>query len=143
MELLAPAGSPEQLYAALEAGADAVYMGGKAFSARKYAGNFTEEEMTEAVCHCHILGVRVYVTLNTLIADSEWEEMEKYLRFLGSIHIDGLLVQDRGSGQGGTPPHSGYSSSCKHADDGIQSGWRGSSKVLSFSTGCSLKRSVH
>lgn len=96
MELLAPAGSPEQLYAALEAGADAVYMGGKAFSARKYAGNFTEEEMTEAVRHCHILGVRVYVTLNTLIADSEWEEMEKYLRFLGSIHIDGLLVQDLG-----------------------------------------------
>lgn len=96
MELLAPAGSPEQLYAALEAGADAVYMGGKAFSARKYAGNFTEEEMTEAVRYCHILGVRVYVTLNTLIADSEWEEMEKYLRFLGSIHIDGLLVQDLG-----------------------------------------------
>ena len=141
MELLAPAGSPEQLYAALEAGADAVYMGGKAFSARKYAGNFTEEEMTEAVRHCHILGVRVYVTLNTLIADSEWEEMEKYLRFLGSIHIDGLLVQDLGVAR--APPHSGYSSSCKHADDGIQSGWRGSSEVFSFSTGRSLKGSVH
>lgn len=96
MELLAPAGSPEQLYAALEAGADAVYMGGKAFSARKYAGNFTEEEMADAVRTCHILGVRVYVTLNTLVADTEWDALEAYLRFLGSIHIDGLLVQDLG-----------------------------------------------
>lgn len=96
MELLAPAGSPEQLYAALEAGADAVYMGGKAFSARKYAGNFTEEEMADAVRTCHILGVRVYVTLNTLVADTEWDALEAYLRFLGSIRIDGLLVQDLG-----------------------------------------------
>lgn len=96
MELLAPAGSPEQLYAALEAGADAVYMGGKAFSARKYAGNFSDEEMAEAVRACHILGVRVYVTLNTLVADSEWEALRTYLLFLDSLRIDGLLVQDIG-----------------------------------------------
>lgn len=96
MELLAPAGSPEQLYAALEAGADAVYMGGKSFSARKYAGNFTEEEMTEAVRACHILGVRVYVTLNILVADTEWDALAAYLEFLDGLGIDGLLVQDAG-----------------------------------------------
>lgn len=96
MELLAPAGSPEQLLAALEAGADAVYMGGKAFSARKYAGNFSEEDMREAVRLCHGLGVAVYVTLNTLVSDGEWSELEAYLRFLGTLSIDGLLVQDLG-----------------------------------------------
>lgn len=96
MELLAPAGSPEQLLAALDAGADAVYMGGKAFSARKYAGNFSREEMAEAVAVCHTLGVAVYVTLNTLISDGEWEALEEYIQFLGTISIDGLLVQDLG-----------------------------------------------
>ncbi len=96
MELLAPAGTPEQLLAALEAGADAVYMGGKLFSARKYAGNFSNEEMAEAVKSCHTLGVAVYVTLNTLISDGEWDALEDYLRFLGTIDIDGLLVQDLG-----------------------------------------------
>lgn len=96
MELLAPAGSPEQLLAALEAGADAVYMGGKAFSARKFAGNFSREEMTEAVAACHTLGVSVYVTLNTLISDGEWDGLEEYIQFLGTLSIDGLLVQDLG-----------------------------------------------
>lgn len=96
MELLAPAGTPEQLLAALEAGADAVYMGGKLFSARKYAGNFSNEEMAEAIKACHTLGVAVYVTLNTLISDGEWEALEEYLQFLGTLDIDGLLVQDLG-----------------------------------------------
>lgn len=96
MELLAPAGSMQQLFAALEAGADAVYLGGKAFSARKYAGNFTREELTSAVQTCHVLGIRVYVTLNTLVADSEWEQLEEYLRFLDDLRIDGLLLQDWG-----------------------------------------------
>lgn len=81
MELLAPAGSKEQLIAALEAGADAIYMGGKLFSARKYAANFTEEEMIDAVKMCHVLGVPVYITLNTLIADSEWDALREYLKF--------------------------------------------------------------
>ena len=96
MELLAPAGSKEQLIAALEAGADAIYMGGKLFSARKYAANFTEEEMIDAVKMCHVLGVPVYITLNTLIADSEWDALREYLKFLDSLRIDGLLVQDIG-----------------------------------------------
>ena len=62
MEILAPAGSPELLYAAVEAGADAVYLGGKLFSARRFAGNFTNEEMEEAVHFCHARNVAVYVT---------------------------------------------------------------------------------
>lgn len=96
MEILAPAGSPELLYAAVEAGADAVYLGGKLFSARRFAGNFTNEEMEEAVHFCHARNVAVYVTLNTLIADQEMKDAVPYLRFLDSIGIDGLLVQDLG-----------------------------------------------
>lgn len=96
MELLAPAGSSKQLLAALEAGADAVYLGGQFFSARKYASNFNKEEMEAAVRACHVLGVPVYVTLNTLVADSEWKQLEEYLRFLEDIHVDGLLLQDWG-----------------------------------------------
>ena len=96
MELLAPAGSPAHLIAALDAGADAVYLGGKLFSARKFAGNFSNEEMKEAVHTAHVKGACVYVTLNTLIGDIERPALEEYIRFLGSIPIDGLLVQDFG-----------------------------------------------
>lgn len=96
MELLAPAGSPEGLWAALAAGADAVYMGGKQFSARRFAGNFSRVEMEEAVALCHALGVSVYVTLNTLIADTERDALAEELDFLGRVSPDGLLVQDLG-----------------------------------------------
>lgn len=96
MELLAPAGSPAHLIAALDAGADAVYLGGKLFSARKFAGNFSDEEMRDAVRMAHGKGAAVYVTLNTLIGDIERPALEEYIRFLGSIPIDGLLVQDFG-----------------------------------------------
>ena len=70
-ELLAPAGSPEAFRAAVAAGADAVYLSGKKFGARKYAPNFTDAEIEEAVDYAHRRDVRVYVTLNTLIHDSE------------------------------------------------------------------------
>ena len=96
MELLAPAGSPAHLIAALDAGADAVYLGGKRFSARKFAGNFSDEEMKEAVRMAHGKGASVYVTLNTLIGDMENQALAAYLQFLGTIPIDGLLVQDFG-----------------------------------------------
>lgn len=96
MELLAPAGSPAHLIAALDAGADAVYLGGKRFSARKFAGNFSDEEMKEAVRTAHGKGASVYVTLNTLIGDMENQDLAEYLQFLGTIPIDGLLVQDFG-----------------------------------------------
>lgn len=96
MELLAPAGSPEHLRAALDAGADAVYLGGKLFSARRFAGNFSDEEMKTAVREAHLHGACVYVTLNTLIGDVEIEKLKEYLTFLETLPIDGLLVQDLG-----------------------------------------------
>ena len=96
IELLAPAGSPEHFIAALDGGADAVYLGGKQFSARKFAGNFSDEEIENAVRQAHIKGVRVYVTLNTLIADKEMRNLEGYLYRLAKLEIDGILVQDLG-----------------------------------------------
>lgn len=96
MELLAPAGSPVHLRAALDAGADAVYLGGKLFSARKFAGNFSNDELKDAVREAHLHGAAVYVTLNTLIGDVEMGSLREYLSFLESLPIDGLLLQDFG-----------------------------------------------
>lgn len=96
MELLAPAGSPIHLRAALEAGADAVYLGGKLFSARKFAGNFSEEELRDGIKEAHINGASVYITLNTLVGDIEVTKLKEYLQFLNTLPVDGLLIQDYG-----------------------------------------------
>lgn len=96
MELLAPAGSPDHLLAALDAGADAVYLGGRQFSARRYAGNFSNEELEDGIRQAHIMGAAVYITLNTLVGDHEMEHLAGYLRFLSTLPVDGLLVQDLG-----------------------------------------------
>lgn len=96
IELLAPAGSWEALEAAVNAGADAVYMGGKAFGARAYASNFDEEKMAKAVYFAHMHHVRLYITVNTLVDDSELEALSAYLLFLNNIGVDGLIVQDLG-----------------------------------------------
>ena len=74
-EILAPCGSYESLSAALNSGTDAVYVGMKKFSARKNAGNFSDEELKTAVAECHKRGVKLYVTLNTLVYDSELAEL--------------------------------------------------------------------
>ena len=95
-ELLVPAGGSAQLIAAVENGADAVYLGGKAFNARIHAGNFDDEEMEEAVDFAHKRGVKVYVTINTLIADEEMQEALDYAAFLYEIGVDALIVQDLG-----------------------------------------------
>ncbi len=95
-ELLAPAGSPEAFRAAVAAGADAVYLSGKRFGARKYAPNFSEDEIQDAVRHAHAHGIRVYVTVNTLIHDRELAEVMEYLLWLYSIGTDAVLVQDEG-----------------------------------------------
>lgn len=95
-ELLAPAGTLESIRAAINGGADAVYFGGKAFNARRNAGNMDEAEMTEAVAQCRRSGVKVYVTLNILIKDTEFEDLVSYLNFLAGLGIDGLIVQDPG-----------------------------------------------
>ena len=95
-ELLAPAGSPEALRAAVTAGADAVYLSGKKFGARRSAPNFTEEEIMEAVRYAHRRDVSIYITLNTLIHDRELPAVAEYLIRLYSIGVDAVLVQDMG-----------------------------------------------
>jgi putative protease len=95
-ELLAPAGSPEALKAAVAAGADAVYLSGKRFGARKFAANFGEEELKEAMDYAHLRGVKVYVTVNTLIRDDELQEVARYLFNLYEMGADAVLVQDLG-----------------------------------------------
>lgn len=96
IELLAPVGSREALTAAVENGADAVYLGGKAFSARQYAANFSEEEMIEGIRFAHLRGVKVYVAVNTLLDNSELGELAEYLCFLYQAGADAIIVQDPG-----------------------------------------------
>ena len=96
IELLAPAGNFEALKAAVEAGADAVYLAGSAFGARAYAGNFNNEQLAEVVKFAHLRGVAVHVTVNTIIADSELSALADYLKYLDEIHVDAILVQDLG-----------------------------------------------
>ena len=95
-ELLAPAGGWQQLRAAVQNGADAVYLGGPLFNARIRADNFSSEEMKEAICYAHDRNVRVYITLNTLIKDSELREAFSYVSFLYGIGADAVILQDMG-----------------------------------------------
>lgn len=95
-ELLSPAGNIDCLKAAVQNGADAVYLGGKLFGARAFAGNFTKEELKEAVTYSHLYGVRVYVTVNTIIYENEVEEFLTYINYLYSIGVDALIMQDIG-----------------------------------------------
>lgn len=95
-ELLAPAGSLESLKAAVNAGADAVYAGGTRFGARAYADNFTEEQLLEAVDYCHLHGSRLYLTVNTLLKDSEIEGLYDYLLPYYKHGLDAVIVQDIG-----------------------------------------------
>lgn len=94
MELLAPAGTMENFMAALESGADAIYLGGKVFNARAHAANFGIDELREAVRLAHILDVSVYVTVNILIGDTELKDLEQYIKELDSIGVDAIIVQD-------------------------------------------------
>lgn len=97
VELLAPVGSFESLKAAVQNGANAVYLGGKDFSARASANNFNREELEEAVKYAHVRGVRVFVTTNILIKQSELEDFIEYTKFLYDINIDALILQDIGA----------------------------------------------
>ena len=96
MEILAPAGNFEIFKAAIQAGCDAVYISGKDFGARKFAGNFTNEEIEEAVKYAHLRFKKVYVTVNTIIYDHEFNELNNFLGFLESIKVDAVIVQDLG-----------------------------------------------
>ncbi len=96
MELLAPAGSPDSLVAAVRSGADAVYLGGSAFSARASAKNFDDDALREAVEYCHARGVKVYLALNTLLRQEELSAAVELSRYAASLPIDGMIVQDLG-----------------------------------------------
>ncbi len=95
-ELLSPAGNFESLVYAIHNGCDAVYLGGKKFGARAYSNNFSDEEMVRAIRYGHLYGVKIYVTVNTLLFDSEIEEVLDYIRFLHQNHVDALIMQDLG-----------------------------------------------
>ena len=93
-ELLAPAGGMNQLVAAVENGANAVYLGGPLFNARIQADNFTEEKLEQAVDYAHLRDVKVHVTLNTLLKDEELLPALEYAAKLYEMGVDALIVQD-------------------------------------------------
>ncbi len=96
-ELLAPAGSPEAAIAAVQAGADAIYLGFGNHNARRGAKNFTREQVAEAVRYCHIRGVKVYQTLNTLLFDAELSQAQDDISFAAQVGMDAVLVQELGA----------------------------------------------
>ena len=96
LELLAPAGSPEAVTAAVQSGADAIYMGYGNFNARRNAKNFSREEAAAAISYCHLRGVKVYVTMNTLLTDRELPQAAKVAAEASDLGADAILVQDLG-----------------------------------------------
>jgi len=96
VELLAPAGSMEALIAAVQNGCDAVYLGGRMFGARAYADNFDDAEMISAIHYAHGYGVKVYVTMNTLLIEDEMDQAIAYVKFLYLHGVDALIIQDLG-----------------------------------------------
>ena len=96
LEILAPAGSPEALTAAVRCGADAVYLGAPGFNARQHAKNFTYEELEGYLAYCHVRGVRVHLTLNTLVREEEGEAALRVAKTACDMGVDALIVQDPG-----------------------------------------------
>ena len=117
VEILAPAGSYESMVAAVNAGADAVYIGGSRFGARAYANNLDEETMVKAINFMHLHGCRIYMTVNTLVKEKEMSDLYSYLKPYYEAGLDAVLVQDMGAllhpetFPGSSGPH-------QHPDDG-------------------------
>ena len=93
-ELLAPAGNMEALKAAISNGCDAIYLGMQKFGARAYSSNFDFESLKDAVDYAHLRGVKIYVTMNTIVFEDEITEMKEQLHQLNDIGVDGVIVQD-------------------------------------------------
>jgi putative protease len=135
-ELLAPAGSPEAFSAAIAAGADAVYLSGQQFGARKYARNFSNDEIERSVEFAHLRGARVYVTVNTLVHDRELAGVGDYLVWLCSIGADAVLVQDTGVAAlasaivPGLPLHASTQMTVHNAEGVLWAAERGFSRVV-------------
>lgn len=96
-EILAPAGDMERLYMAVDYGADAVYLAGTSFGMRSFAGNFSPEELPQAVAYCHGHGVKVHVTVNTMPRNAEAARLPDYLRRLDAVGVDALILADLGA----------------------------------------------
>ena len=96
IELLSPAGSMEALKAAIHNGADAVYLGGKRFGARAFAQNFSENELIDAINYAHIYDVKIYITVNTIIYEDEFDEALDFIEFLYTHNVDAVIMQDIG-----------------------------------------------
>lgn len=96
VELLSPVGNKEMLYNAIHNGADAVYLAGKKYGARKFAENFTDDDLIEAIKYCHLYGVKIYITINTLIYENEISDFIEYVKFLYCNNIDAVIMQDIG-----------------------------------------------
>ena len=93
-EILAPVGGPAQLEAAVRAGADAVYLGTQGFNARRNAENFSGDSLRQAVSYCHARGVRVHVTVNTIVTDDELGALERELEVVANSGADAVILQD-------------------------------------------------
>lgn len=96
VELLSPVGNMDTLYQAIHNGCDAVYLGGKNYGARKYSSNFSNDELKEAIRYAHLYGVKVYVTVNTIIFENETKDFLEYIFYLHKINVDALIMQDIG-----------------------------------------------
>lgn len=96
IELLSPAGDEQSLKLAVKKGADAIYISGKEYGARKYAKNFTLEEIKKQIKYCHLYGVKLYVTVNTLIEEEDLEDVTNYIRNLHKAGVDAIIMQDIG-----------------------------------------------
>ena len=97
VELLAPAGNYEAFLGAIHAGADAVYLGGEKYSARAYAENFSDEEIISAIRYAHIFSKKVYLTINTLMKQDEYEALCAYVLPFYENGLDGVIIQDMGA----------------------------------------------
>ena len=95
-ELLSPAGDFESLKAAIHNGADAVYLAGREYGARKYAKNFSLEELEEAIKYAHLYEVKIYVTINTLIDEDDIDNFLSYVESLHKMNVDAVIMQDIG-----------------------------------------------
>ena len=95
-EILSPAGNFEKMKSAILYGADAVYLSGKMFGMRAAADNFTVDEMREAVAYAHERGVKVYLTLNTMPRENEYNDLKKYLESISDIPLDAMIIGDIG-----------------------------------------------
>ncbi len=136
IELLAPVGSQETLEAAIHAGADAVYLAGNQFGARKSAKNFDEEGIISAIQYCHLHGVSVYVTVNTLIKPDEVEAMHQWIDFLYQKDADAIIIQDLAvlryiqAHYPDFPCHASTQMTCHHLGDVIMAQEMGFKRVV-------------